>query len=70
DGKKIVITCPSERFFAKLCEALDVDWVSDPRFENIDRRLENQDELDRVIGARCMDFSRDELIERIVAADV
>ena len=70
DGKKIVITCPSERFFAKLCEALDVDWVSDPRFENIDRRLENQDELDRVIGVRCRDFGRDELIERLVAADV
>jgi crotonobetainyl-CoA:carnitine CoA-transferase CaiB-like acyl-CoA transferase len=70
DEKKIVITCPSERFFAKLCDALDVDWVSDPRFENIDRRLENQDELDRVIGARCRDFGRDELIERLVAADV
>lgn len=70
DGKKIVITCPSERFFAKLCDALDVDWVSDPRFENIDRRMENQDELDRVIGVRCMDFGRDELIERLVAADV
>jgi crotonobetainyl-CoA:carnitine CoA-transferase CaiB-like acyl-CoA transferase len=70
DGKKIVITCPSERFFAKLCEALEVDWVHDPRFENIDLRLENQDELDRVIGARCLDFSRDELIERLVAADV
>jgi crotonobetainyl-CoA:carnitine CoA-transferase CaiB-like acyl-CoA transferase len=70
DGKKIVITCPSERFFAKLCDALDVDWVSDPRFENIDRRLENQDELDRVIGVCCRDFGRDELIERLVAADV
>jgi len=70
DGKKIVITCPSERFFAKLCDALDVDWVSDPRFENIDGRLENQDELDRLIGMRCRDFGRDELIERLVAADV
>ncbi len=70
DGKKVVITCPSERFFAKLCNALDVDWADDPRFENIDRRLENQDELDAVIERRCRRFDSDELVERLVAADV
>jgi crotonobetainyl-CoA:carnitine CoA-transferase CaiB-like acyl-CoA transferase len=70
DGKRIVITCPSERFFAKLCEALEVDWVSDPRFETIGRRLENEDELDRLIGERCRDFSREELMGRLIAADV
>jgi crotonobetainyl-CoA:carnitine CoA-transferase CaiB-like acyl-CoA transferase len=70
DGGKAVITCPSERFFRKLCEALDVDWVEDARFETIERRLENEDELDRLIGERCKDFKRDELIERLIAADV
>ena len=35
DGKEIVITCPSEKFFGNLCEALDVRWVDDPRFESI-----------------------------------
>ncbi len=70
DGREIVITCPSERFFVKLCGALEVDWVHDPRFENIDRRLENQDELDRVIEERCRCFDLDELTERLVAGDV
>jgi crotonobetainyl-CoA:carnitine CoA-transferase CaiB-like acyl-CoA transferase len=70
DGKRIVITCPSERFFGKFCEALEVDWSTDPRFENIDRRLENEDELDRLIDERCRAFERDELIRRLVAADV
>jgi crotonobetainyl-CoA:carnitine CoA-transferase CaiB-like acyl-CoA transferase len=70
DGKNVVITCPSERFFGKLCEALEVDWVSDPRFETIDRRLENEDELDRLIGERCRDFSREQLMDRLIAADV
>jgi crotonobetainyl-CoA:carnitine CoA-transferase CaiB-like acyl-CoA transferase len=70
DGKKAVITCPSEKFFHKLCTALEVDWVEDPRFENIDCRLANNDDLDRVIEERCKTFTRDELVERLIAADV
>ena len=70
DGRKVVITCPAEKFFAKLCEALEVDWTEDPRFHDIDARLKNQDELDRTIDARCREFSREELMQRLVAADV
>ncbi len=70
DGKQVVITCPSQRFFEKLCDALDVDWVNDPRFADIPARLANQDELDEVIDRRCRCFDSAELIERLVAADV
>jgi len=70
DGKKAVITCPSEKFFRNLCSALDVDWPSDPRFESIDRRLENEDALDVLLNARCGDFDCDELVSRLIAADV
>ncbi len=70
DGKEIVITCPSEKFFANLCAALGVGWVEDPRFESIDRRLENEEALDQAIEARCKEFGRDELVERLVAGDV
>ena len=70
DGKQAVITCPSEKFFGKLCTALDADWVDDPRFTDIDHRLENVDDLDRVIDERCKSFTRDELVERLIAADV
>jgi crotonobetainyl-CoA:carnitine CoA-transferase CaiB-like acyl-CoA transferase len=70
DGKEAVITCPSEKFFRNLCKALDESWANDPRFENIDRRLENADALDAAIAARCGELTRDELVERLVAADV
>jgi len=70
DGKEAVITCPSEKFFRNLCEALEVGWADDPRFETIDRRLENEDELERAIAARCKELTRDELVERLVAGDV
>jgi crotonobetainyl-CoA:carnitine CoA-transferase CaiB-like acyl-CoA transferase len=70
DGKGIVITCPSDKFFANLCRALDVDWTQDSRFAVIAARLAHQDGLDAVLGARCRDFARDELLGRLIAADV
>jgi crotonobetainyl-CoA:carnitine CoA-transferase CaiB-like acyl-CoA transferase len=69
DGR-VVITCPSEKFFVKLCEALGTDWAGDERFCSIDARKANEEELDRVIEARCMDFDREALVERLVAGDI
>jgi crotonobetainyl-CoA:carnitine CoA-transferase CaiB-like acyl-CoA transferase len=70
DGKGIVITCPSDKFFANLCRALEVEWASDPRFAKIAVRLERQDELEAMLSARCRDFDRDDLLQRLIAADV
>ncbi len=69
DGKMICITCPSEKFFRNLCRALEVDWAADPRFTSIERRLQNEDALEREITRRCRDFSRDQLLVRLVAGD-
>jgi len=70
DGKMVCISCPSEKFFKNLCNALQVGWVEDPRFMNIELRLRHEDELDDAIAGRCRDFSREELLERLIAMDV
>ena len=70
DGRSIVITCPSEKFFGNLCGALAATWNAEPRFATIAQRLAHQDELDAVLGARCRDFDRAALLERLIAADV
>ena len=70
DGGRVVITCPSQKFFVKLCEALGTDWVRDPRFESIDARKQNEDELDRLLEARCREFDRADLVARLVAGDL
>ena len=70
DGRGIVITCPSEKFFGNLCEALGVTWAQEARFATIEERLAHQDDLDAVLGARCREFDRDALLERLIAADV
>lgn len=70
DGKQLVITCPSDKFFRNLCVALESDLADDPRFASVDRRLENEAELDRLLAERCAAFSQAELVERLIAADV
>jgi crotonobetainyl-CoA:carnitine CoA-transferase CaiB-like acyl-CoA transferase len=70
DGKHVVITTPGEKFFAKVCRALDSDWDTDPRFHDINARLTNQDELDRVMSEATRRFDREELVAKLVAADV
>ena len=70
DGARICITCPSEKFFRNLCAALEVSWAEDPRFRTIADRLRHEDALDPLIAARCRDYRRDELLARLVAADV
>ena len=70
DGKRMCLTCPSEKFFRNLCAALETDWVEDPRFATIDERLRHEEELEEKIAARCTQSPRDELLERLIAADV
>lgn len=70
DGKHVVITTPAEKFFGKLCRALGTEWDTDERFHDINARLANEDELDRVVGERTSQFSREELVEKLIAADV
>ncbi|MGD9598351.1 MAG: CaiB/BaiF CoA transferase family protein [Steroidobacteraceae bacterium] len=70
DGRHVIITTPSEKFFGNVCRALDADWDRDPRFHDIASRLANHDELDRVMAERTRQFDRDELVERLIAADV
>jgi crotonobetainyl-CoA:carnitine CoA-transferase CaiB-like acyl-CoA transferase len=70
DGKGVVITCPSEKFFRNLCRALEVEWDRDPRFATIQDRLANEDDLEVAISDRVMHMKRDDVLARLIAADV
>jgi len=70
DHQRICLTCPSDKFFRNLCKALEVTWHEDPRFATNAARLESQDTLEPLIARRCGDFTRAELIERLIARDV
>ncbi len=70
DDQRICLTCPADKFFRNLCKALDVSWHQDPRFVSNDARLANQDVLESLIAERCRAFTRQQLVERLIAADV
>jgi len=70
DGRAVVITCPSDKFFRNLCVAIELDLADDPKFASVEARQQNEEELDRLIGERCRAYGRDDLVERLIAADV
>jgi crotonobetainyl-CoA:carnitine CoA-transferase CaiB-like acyl-CoA transferase len=70
DGAYICITCPTEKFFRYFAMVLDPSWLDDERYRTIDSRLQHEDELEEAIIKRCKQFDRDELLERLIAADV
>jgi len=70
DGKGIVITCPSEKFFRNFCRALEVEWDRDLRFATIQNRLANEADLEALIAERVAQLDRDDVLARLIAADV
>lgn len=70
DGALVYLCCPSERFFIKLCRALDAGWDGDPRFATHDGRMANEDALAGEIAARCRTMPRAELLQRLTDGDV
>ena len=48
----------------------EMDWDKEERFSSIDARLENEDALDEAVSNRTSQFSREQLVERLIAADV
>lgn len=51
DGR-IVVACPKENLWRRLCAALErPDLAADPRFDGVDARSRNRDELVATLGA-------------------
>ncbi|HWD57567.1 MAG TPA: CaiB/BaiF CoA-transferase family protein [Stellaceae bacterium] len=70
DGS-IIIAVLSERFWGKLCEALErPDLAADPRYASPTGRRDNRDELDAAIGAVTRTRSVAEWEARLKSADV
>lgn len=66
----LVIACGNDGQFAKLCGALGVDWVDDPRFVTNPKRVRNRMDLEAMIGEITQKRSRSEWLERFKRAGV
>ena len=71
DGKWILIAANSEPLFARLADLMGrQDLVRDPRFVGNPARVQNVEELDRIIGAWTTQMTAEEADRRLTDADV
>ncbi|TQM32567.1 CaiB/BaiF CoA transferase family protein [Nocardia bhagyanarayanae] len=62
----LIISCGNDGLFARLSQALDrPQWASDDRFATNAARLANRAEIDRLIGDRLVEHSRDHWQKRL-----
>jgi formyl-CoA transferase len=72
DGKGILISIQSEREWKKLCAEVlgQPDLPSDPRLANMVERVRHRELTDKTVGDVFGALTRDELLQRLDAADI
>ncbi len=72
DGKQILFSIQNEREWKNLCaQVLDDETLTEhEHFSNNSRRLEHRDELERLITKRFATFSRQEITQKLGAANI
>jgi crotonobetainyl-CoA:carnitine CoA-transferase CaiB-like acyl-CoA transferase len=68
---QIYLATPFQHLWERVCEAVErEDWLSDPRFESEAARRENREELIEAIDDEFSKYSREKLLDRLLAAGV
>jgi crotonobetainyl-CoA:carnitine CoA-transferase CaiB-like acyl-CoA transferase len=68
DGKRVLLAVGSDRQFFDLLHVLDIDPVLfEQKFSTNHRRVENRDELEKVLGEKIIQFTAAELFLKIHA---
>ena len=71
DGREIIVAAFNDKFFHNICRAVDrTDLISDPRFKTVDDRLAREGELEAEIQTEFAKHDAEEMMRRLVAADV
>lgn len=71
DGQDIQIASFNNKFFLNICKAIErEDLVADPRFATAEDRLANEPALNVEIQAAFVQKDADEMMRRLIAADV
>jgi benzylsuccinate CoA-transferase BbsF subunit len=71
DDRWCTISVSSDDEWASLCREIGKpEYVADPRFNSLENRKKNEDELNKLIGDWTAGFSPEEVMERLQAAGV
>ncbi|WP_436901803.1 CaiB/BaiF CoA transferase family protein [Halovenus halobia] len=67
----VVVACASEHIWPRFCRALDrEELVEDERFETNEKRVDNREELDAILGAEIEKYTTAEIVEQLQEHDV
>jgi len=72
DDKWVAIACTNDKMFARLAEgAMGMpELASETAYGRKKKRLQNREEVDRIVGEWTASMPRDEVVEKALAADV
>ena len=72
DGKYISIACLSQEHWRKFCDQVidRPDLPKLPEYENNEKRVENREKLESIVGEELKKKDRDEWLERLRAAEI
>lgn len=69
--KQVYIACSRQSIWERLCQALGTEeWLTDPRFEDVESRVENRAILDEKVESITSGYERSELIEMLLENNV
>jgi crotonobetainyl-CoA:carnitine CoA-transferase CaiB-like acyl-CoA transferase len=67
----VVVACASEHIWPRFCRALDrEDLIDDERFATNEKRVDNREDLDAILGAEIEAYTTDEIVDRLQEFDV
>src|SRR4051812_28956552 len=71
DGRYVHLACYNDKFFGKLCSAMDrPDLRDDPRFATNEARVANREALDAIVGAFLAALPRADALDLLWTHDV
>jgi crotonobetainyl-CoA:carnitine CoA-transferase CaiB-like acyl-CoA transferase len=71
DDDPVYLAIPFQSLWKTFCDVLEKpEWISDPRFATDDDRLENREQLTEVIEAEFQSYTREELLDELLAANI
>lgn len=67
----VVVACASEHIWPRFCRALGrEDLIEDERFATNEKRVDNREDLDAILGAEIESYTTDEIVDRLQEFDV
>ncbi len=70
DGTQVFASCPNDRFFRRLCQALDVALDKEPDFATAEARMRNAARLDEALQTAFLRWDGDQSVARAAAGAI